>query len=120
MTFSVKAMAMMMAVASTAVAGAPAPPHCQVVNAGKLPALSGGAKALCAAVTRELGRQAPGLEYHATVTVVSPSRLRAAVHAKGRAVTEQRFSSMDRPLARSSFDRFAKALAAEVAASARR
>ena len=120
MAFSFKAMAVIAAAASAAASAAPAQPHCQVVNAGKLPASSGGAKALCAAMTREIAKQAPGLVYHATVTVVSPSRLSASVHAKGRTLTEQRFSSMDRPLAKSSFDRFAKAVAAEVAASARR
>ena len=115
-------MAGLMAVAATAVSGAPAhaQPRCQVVNAGKLPASSGGAAALCAAMAREIGKLAPGLDYHATVTVVSPSRLSASIHTKGRTLAEQRFSSMDRALARSSFDRFAKAVAAEVAAGARR
>lgn len=120
MAFSIKAAAGSMVVASTALSAAPAQPHCQVVNAGKLPASSGGAKALCAALTREIGKQAPGLTYHATVTILSASRLSATVHGKGRALAEQRFASMDRPLAKSSFDRFAKSVAAEVAASARR
>ena len=122
MAFSIKAMAGLMAVASTVVSGAPAQgqPRCQVVNAGKLPASSGGASALCAAMTREIGQKAPGLDYHATVTVLSPSRLSANVHVKGRTLAEQKFSSMDRALAQSSFERFAKAVAAEVAANARR
>jgi hypothetical protein len=122
MASSFKAMAGLMAVASSAVSGAPAhaQPRCQVVNAGKLSASSGGAKALCAAMTREIGKQAPGLDYHATVTVLSASRLSASVDGKGRTLAEQKFSSMDRALAKSSFDRFAKSVAAEVAASANR
>ena len=122
MTLGFKLMAVMMAAAST-IAPAAAPQghsRCQVVGADKLPAASGGAKALCAALAREIGRQASGADYHATVTVVSKARLKAIVHLNGRALPEQGFSSMDRPLAKSSFDRFAKAIASQVGVSARR
>jgi len=119
MHFGVRAMVLMSAAvfAAGAVAPSSGQPHCQVVGANKLPAASGGATALCAAVNRELARQAPGLAYHATIRVISPSRLSATVHVDSRTLPEQRFSSMDRPLAKSSFDRFAKAIAAQVAAS---
>ena len=119
MAFSNKAMAGLMALAATAISAAPAQPRCQVVNAGKLPPASGGAKALCAAIRREMDKRAPGLAYHATVTVLSPARLGATVHVPGRPAIEQNVSSMDRPLARSSFDRFAKAIAEEVAGARR-
>lgn len=93
--------------------------HCQVVNAGKLPAASGGATALCGAIERAVAKRAPGAEFSVRVRVLSPSRLTASVAAKGRVLPEQSFASMDRDVDGRSFERFADAIAAQVAQSAR-
>ena len=93
--------------------------HCQVVDGGKLPAASGGAAALCAAIERAVATHAPGTEFSARVRVLSRSRLTASVAAKGRLLPEQSFASMDRDLDNRSFERFAAAIAAQVAQSVR-
>jgi hypothetical protein len=46
--------------------------------------------------------------------------LAATVRAAGELLPEQKFASSDRPLARTSFERFANAIAAEVARAAAR
>ena len=92
--------------------------HCRVVNGGKLPAASGGPTALCAAIERAVANRAAGVEFSARVRVLSPSRLTASVAANGRALPEQSFASMDRDIDGRSFERFADAIAAQVAQSA--
>jgi hypothetical protein len=89
--------------------------HCRVIDGGKLPATSGGEAALCAAVGRAFESLVPGTVYQAEVRVISASRLAGKVTVDGRELPEQRFTSMDRPLAKSSFERFAKSLAEQAA-----
>ena len=89
--------------------------HCQVTDAGKLPAESGGAAALCAAIERAAAAKAPGVAFSADVKVVSSSRLAAIVTRQGRKLPEQSFATMDRDLSASSFERFAAALADQLA-----
>ena len=101
------------AAAMTAPAAAAHP--CHVIGGDRLPAGSGGASALCAAIAREARKHAPGIDYHAEIKVISASRLIANVTANGRKLPEQKFASMDRPLARSSFERFARSLATQLA-----
>ena len=90
-------------------------PHCQVVDAGKLPADSGGANALCAAIERAASAKAPGVAFTAEIRVLSSSRLVATLIKDGRKLPEQNFASMDRDLSSSSFERFAAALADQLA-----
>ena len=94
-------------------------PRCRVVDGGKLPAGSGGAAALCAAIERVLAERAPGAAVTAEVRVLSASRLSATVTANGRALPAQNFARMDRELDGSAFERFAQALAGEVVKAAR-
>ncbi|MEO7366139.1 MAG: hypothetical protein ABIW03_07460 [Sphingomicrobium sp.] len=90
-------------------------PRCSVVDGGKLPAESGGAPALCAAIERAISQKAPGAHFTAEVRVLSPSRLTAILTRDGHALAEQKFASMDRDLTGHSFERFAQALAEQVA-----
>ena len=89
---------------------------CQVIDGGKLPANSGGAKALCEAVTAAVEAQAPGKGYSVEIRVLGSSRLAASVMTKdGRKIAEQNLASMDKPITSGSFKRFAAAIAAELA-----
>jgi hypothetical protein len=89
--------------------------HCRVVDGGKLPAESGGAAALCAAIERAMSARAPGVAYRAEVRALSASRLSATLTVSGQALPEQNFARMDRDLDRTAFERFAEALADAVA-----
>lgn len=95
------------------------PPHCRVVDGDKLPAASGGPRALCAAVEKAVSGRTPGTEFSAEIRVLSRSRLTATLTAGGRKLPEQSFASMDRELDRKSFERFAAALADQVAKARR-
>jgi hypothetical protein len=91
-------------------------PACRVVNGDKLPVGSGGAAALCKAVTAAVDAQAPGQNYSVEIRVLGTSRLAAVVTAgDGQKVAEQQLASMDKPLTNGSFKRLADALAAELA-----
>ena len=93
---------------------------CSVVGGEKLPAESGGADALCKAIAAAVAEQAPGLEYSVEVHVLPQSRLSASVRLQdGRKLADQKFASMDRPLSSASFQRFAAAIASEVAKAGR-
>ena len=93
---------------------------CSVVGGEKLPAETGGADALCKAIAAAIADQAPGLEYSVEVHVLPQSRLSASVRLQdGRKLADQKFASMDRPLSSSSFERFAAAIATEVAKAGR-
>jgi hypothetical protein len=90
-------------------------PHCRVVDGAKLPAASGGAAALCAAIEQAVSARAPGVAYSAEIRALSASRLAATMVVNGRALPEQNFARMDRELDRPAFERFAAALAEQVA-----
>ena len=93
--------------------------QCQVINGEKLPAVSGGAKALCDAVTNALEAHAPGQGYRVEIQVLGPSRLAASITSKdGRKVAEQKMASSDKNLTKRSFDRFADAIVAQLSRSA--
>ena len=88
---------------------------CRVVGAGQLPAETGGADAICAAIRSAAQQQAPGVSFSVEVRVLSASSLAAAVSlADGRTLPEQKFAVSDRLLNRGSIDRFAAAIAAEI------
>ena len=90
-------------------------PHCRVIDGGKLPAGSGGAGALCEAIEQAVSERAPGMAFSAEVRVLSSSRLAAALIANGRKLPDQKFASMDHELTKSSFERFARTIAEQVA-----
>jgi hypothetical protein len=88
---------------------------CRIVDGDKLPEDSGGATALCAAIDRAAAAKAPGVAYTVEVKVLSSSRLAATLTSEGRALPEQNYSTMDRELNGGSFERFAAALADQLA-----
>ncbi len=93
---------------------------CSVIGAEQLPAESGGADALCKAIATAVAVQAPGLGYSVEVHVLPQSRMSASVRLQdGRKLADQKFASMDRPLSSGSFQRFADAIASEVAKAGR-
>ncbi len=100
--------------AMTAVPGAPRP--CRLHAAEKLPESAGGAGAVCDTVERAIADAAPGLRYRVDVHVVGPSSIKATLStADGRSFPEQRLVVNDRLLSRESIDRFARAIAAQLA-----
>lgn len=88
---------------------------CRIVDGDKLPDGSGGAAALCAAIERAAAAKTPGVAYTVEVKVLSASRLAATITADGRKLPEQNFAIMDRELNGASFERFAAALADQLA-----
>ena len=88
---------------------------CRVADGDKLPAGSGGPRALCAAIERAVAERAPGISFTIEVRVLSQSRLAATLTRDGEKLPEQNFAVMDRDLSTDSFERFARALANVVA-----
>ena len=89
---------------------------CRVVGGGKLPAASGGADALCAAIVKAAEANSPNARFSAEVRVLGRSALAATVTtASGKKLPEQKFAISDSELTQSSFEWFAKALAREAA-----
>jgi len=92
------------------------PARCRVVGGDRLPAGSGGEQALCVAVEEAIATEAPGKAASIEVRVLSTSSLAATITtADGRTLPEQRMAIMDRTLTKASIQRFAKAIAAELA-----
>jgi len=92
------------------------PARCRVVGGDKLPAGAGGEQALCAAVEAAVAAEAPRTAASIEVRVLSASSLAATIKtANGRTLPEQRMAIMDRALTKASIERFAKAIAAELA-----
>lgn len=95
--------------------------ECRVIGGEKLPAASGGADALCAAIARAGASLAPGQRFKVAVTVRGQSSLSAILTtAGGRILPEQHFHINDRGLTKGSLDRFANNLVGEVARAASR
>ena len=93
--------------------------RCQVINGEKLPADSGGAKALCEAVVTAIEAHAPGKGYRVEIQVQGPSRLAASITSKdGRKLAQQKMASSDKNLTKRSFGRFADAIVAQLSRSA--
>ena len=87
------------------------PDRCQVIGAEKLPAETGGARQVCAAIEAAAATRAPGSGYSVEVRVLSDSMLAARVRmADGQSLPEQKMAVSDRKLSRSSIDRFAIAI----------
>jgi hypothetical protein len=114
------ALAMALTAASSGACAMSAPQleasRCRVVGGDKLPRETGGADALCRAIKEAVAARAPKLQYSAAVRVLSTSSLAATVKfADGRTLPEQRMATMDRALTKASIERFAQALASEMA-----
>lgn len=89
---------------------------CRIVGGDSLPAESGGSDALCAAIRAAAAEQAPGSGFSVEVRVLGPSALAATVTtAAGTRLPEQKMAISDRQLTKGSLERFARALAGEVA-----
>lgn len=96
----------------------PTPPlvDCRIVGGDKLPADSGGPDALCAAIRQAAAEQVPGRRFTVEVRVLGRSALAATVTtADGTRLPEQKMAISDRGLTEGSLERFANALAGEVA-----
>ena len=93
--------------------------RCHVVGGEKLPAASGGSKAICSEIERAIAALAPKARYSAEVTVLTKSRLAATLVVNGRTLPEQKFAIMDSDLNAGAIQRFACSLAAEVAEAAK-
>jgi hypothetical protein len=93
--------------------------NCRVTGAEKLPAASGGAGALCAAIEAAVDQHAPKVRYDVEVKVLSRSRLAATILVDDRRLPEQKFAVTDRDLNSESIKRFAAALALEVTRASR-
>ena len=92
-----------------------AQPHCRVVAGEKLPASSGGAEAICAAIEAAVAAEAPNARFTAEVKVLKPWMLATSLVVNGKALPEQKFAVTDRELTRSSIKRFATSIAAKIA-----
>jgi hypothetical protein len=93
--------------------------HCRVIGGEKLPAASGGAKAICAAIEQAVAARAPNVRFSAEVKVLRPSMLATTVVVNGRSLPEQKFAVMDRDLNGGSIRRFANSIATTVAKAAK-
>jgi hypothetical protein len=115
---SSKILAAIIACAAFACAPAMSAPHgsgpCRVLGGEKLPAEAGPA-AICAAVERAMASRAPTVRYSAEVRVLSKSALSATLVANGKTLPKQEFAVNDRDLNSRSIERFAQAMADEVA-----
>ena len=97
------------------IAPAAAVARCQVLDGEKLPAQSGGAAALCAAIERAVASSASDVAFTVQVTVGSLSMLSADVTlSDGRKLPSLRMAEMDRPISKSTFDRFGAAVASHI------
>ena len=117
------AFALAAASAGTACAMSPAadPARCRVIGAEKLPADSGGGDGLCTAIERAAAARAPGVAYSVEVRVRSAYGLAATLTTgDGRKLPEQNLRISDRTLTRGSLQRFAEALAGQLASAVSR
>ena len=89
--------------------------RCRVSGGETLPVQSGGSAAMCSAIEQAMADRLPGTEFSAEILVLSPSRISCRLTVAGRELPEQQQTSVDRPLIRSAFDRFARSLADQAA-----
>ena len=89
---------------------------CQVVGGDKLPAATGGPKLICEAIDSAARDLAPRKRFAVQVRVQSPSLMSAVVTlTDGRKLPEQNIAVSDSTLNRRSIERFAEAIARQVA-----
>ena len=75
---------------------------------------------LCREIERAAGAEAPGARYSAAISAQSPTRLSAALTVNGHKLPEHKFAVMDAGLSEEAIQRFARALAADVAKAAKK
>ena len=90
--------------------------RCRVIGGDKLPPEIGGAAGICQAIDRAAAADAPGVTFTVDVRVKSSRQLSASVTmADGRVLPERHLAISDSKIRKSSVDRFAKGIAAEIA-----
>lgn len=92
---------------------------CRIVAGENHLQASVGSNEICAEVERAIAARAPNASYSVEVKILSPSRLAAVLVVNGRALPEHKFAVMDAELSTASTQRFARSLAAAVAAVAK-
>lgn len=98
----------------------PSASWCQVENGAKLPAASGGGAALCEAIERAATLRGVGGAFSVRVVAGSRSLLTANVILDdGRRLPALQMAEMDRPIGKTTFKRFADAVANHVAGAGR-
>ena len=104
--------------AMTSPAGSAA--RCEVSNADKLPAASGGGAALCAAIERAVASRGLGRTFLVRVVVGKRSKLTANITlADGRILPSLHMAQMDRPIGRTTLEQFGGAVADQIASAMR-
>lgn len=94
--------------------------QCRVDGAEKALASVGGAEALCNAIAAAARAKAPGASFSVEVRALSTYSLAAKIRlADGRDLPEQRMAVNDRRIDRGSIERFAAAIADQIASSIR-
>jgi hypothetical protein len=89
---------------------------CRVVGGEKLPTEVGGSDALCEAIERAIAARAPNMGHRVEVRVLSPSRLVATLTTgDGQQLQDLNHAVSDRALTEGSVERFAEAIALELA-----
>lgn len=92
------------------------PAVCRVIDGDKLPSDIGGPQALCAVIEAAIREKAPGTPYAVELRVLSAHSLAADVRlGNGQTLPEQKMAVSDRQLNRGSIERFAAAIASEIA-----
>jgi hypothetical protein len=93
--------------------------NCKVV-AGENYLGPDGGQAICAEIERAIAAVAPAARFSAEITALSAYRLAATMTVNGRRLPEHKFAVMDGALDKGSVQRFARALAADVAKAAKK
>ena len=94
------------------------PVKCRVDGADKTLAEAGGPQALCEAIEAAASAKAPGASFSVEIRALSSYSLAAKIRlADGRDLPEQRMAVNDRRIDRGSIERFAAAIADQVASS---
>lgn len=89
-------------------------PECIVTGGEKLPAATGGAAGICAAVNEALNTLPAGQSVRVQIQVKSHSWLVARIERDGALLPEQNMAVADSKLTKGSVERFARAIAQAV------
>ena len=93
---------------------------CKVVGADKLLADAGGAMNLCEQIQSAAAAAAPGVPFAVEIQSPAAHTLAARISLpNGRVLPDLNITIIDRPLDRSSIERFANAIASQVAEASR-
>ena len=120
--FAIFGLVLALSLGQAAVSAAPAgrgSRRCTVV-AGEKYLGPGVRTTLCREIERAVGYAAPGARYSADISAQSPTRLSAALTVNGHKLPEHKFAVMDAGLSEEAIQRFARALAADIAKAAKK